>query len=333
MLTARGGLRLLLPIPVLFRHYMPADQLLSKQPETMTKYILMVFAGACSFGILSTFVKLAYREGYTAAGISATQAFTGMVVLWIWVWLRSRRQQEIVSLRTLMTCWWQVLLTGAAIGLTTFLYYVSVHYIPASVAIILLMQFTWMGVLLDRIVFKKKADTLQLFTIAVILTGTVMASGISGIHMDAPFIKGSLYALASAGFYALYVVANSRYGNALPAPQKSAMIMTGSTLGICIVNAQQIAVSTYFDSGLIKWALFLAVFGTIIPPVLFAKGIPKIGAGISAIIMTAELPVAILCAHIILGEKIGPVQWAGIILMLLAIVWMNVRKSKLSLLT
>ncbi len=27
----------------------------------MTRFILMVFAGACSFGILSTFVKLAYR--------------------------------------------------------------------------------------------------------------------------------------------------------------------------------------------------------------------------------------------------------------------------------
>lgn len=299
----------------------------------MTKYILMVFTGACSFGILSTFVKLAYREGYAAAEISASQAFTGMIVLWLWVGIRSKKQQEPLSLRTIKACWWQVLLTGAAIGLTTFLYYVSVHYIPASVAIILLMQFTWMGVLLDRILFNKKADAIQLITIAIILTGTVMASGMNHIQMDASFIRGGLYALASAFFYALYVVANSRYGNALPAPQKSALIMTGSTLGILIVNVQQLSASHHFDTGLIKWALFLAVFGTIIPPVLFAKGIPKIGAGISAIIMTAELPVAICCAHLILGEKISPVQWAGVTIMLLAIVWMNVRKNKPGLLT
>lgn len=299
----------------------------------MTKYILMVFAGACSFGILSTFVKLAYREGYAAAGISASQAFTGMLVLWLWVWIRSKKQQAPLTLHTIKDCWWQVLLTGAAIGLTTFLYYVSVRYIPASIAIILLMQFTWMGVLLDRIFFKKKADAIQLITIAIILTGTVMASGMDNMKLDGAFIKGALYALASAFFYALYVVANSRYGNALPAPQKSAIIMTGSTLGIFIVNVQQLTTSSHFDTGLIKWALFLAVFGTIIPPVLFAKGIPKIGAGISAIIMTAELPVAILCAHLILGEKISAIQWAGIIIMLLAIVWMNVRKSKQYLFT
>jgi drug/metabolite transporter (DMT)-like permease len=288
----------------------------------------MVFAGACSFGILSTFVKLAYREGYAAAEISASQAFTGMLVLWVWVWLRSKKQQAPLTLTPIKSCWWQALLTGAAIGLTTFLYYVSVRYIPASIAIILLMQFTWMGVLFDRIFFNKKADAIQLITIAIILTGTIMASGMNNIQVDAPFIKGALCALASAFFYALYVVANSRYGNALPAPQKSAMIMTGSTLGILIVNVQQLVVGSHFDTGIIKWALFLAVFGTIIPPVLFAKGIPKIGAGISAIIMTAELPVAILCAHLILGEKLSTVQWAGIIIMLLAIVWMNVRKSK-----
>lgn len=299
----------------------------------MTKYLLMVFAGACSFGILSTFVKLANREGYNAAEISASQAFIGMLVLWLWVFIRTKKQQAPLTLGIIKTSWCQVLLTGAAIGLTTFLYYVSVRYIPASIAIILLMQFTWMGILLDRLLFNKKADAIQMITIAIILTGTVMASGMNHIQIDASFIKGALYALASAFFYALYVVANSRYGNALPAPQKSALIMTGSTLGILIVNVQQLSVSHHFDAGLIKWAVFLAVFGTIIPPVLFAKGIPKIGAGISAIIMTAELPVAICCAHLILGEKISAVQWAGIIIMLFAIVWMNVRKNKTGLLT
>lgn len=292
----------------------------------MTKYILMVFAGACSFGILSTFVKLAYKEGYTAAGISLAQAFTGMLVLWLWVYIRKLWRQEAVSRAVLRGCWWQVAGTGTAIGLTTFVYYTSVHYIEASLAIVLLMQFTWMSVLLERILFKKKADALQLITIALILAGTLMASGMPPVRANGPLLKGTLYALASAFLYALYVVANSRCGNALPAPQKSALIMTGSTIGIGLVNVQSLTTGHHFDAGLLKWALFLAVFGTIIPPVLFAKGIPKIGAGISSIIMTAELPVAMLCAHLLLGEKISGLQWTGILLMLLAIVWMNARK-------
>lgn len=300
---------------------------LLSQPETMTKYLLMVFAGACSFGILSTFVKLAYREGYTAAGISVTQAFTGMLVLWLCVWLK-RKQKKTPTTTITGTASWPILITGAAIGLTTFIYYVSVKYIPASVAIILLMQFTWMGVLLDRIVFKKKADAMQLITIAVILVGTVLASGVTHLQIDGPFITGVLYALASAFLYAIYVVANSRIGITIPALEKSAIIMTGSTIGIAVVNIHQFIAGHHFDMGLIKWALFLALFGTIIPPVLFAQGIPRIGAGISAIIMTAELPVAIICASIMLGEKIASLQWAGITIMLLAIVWMQLRKIR-----
>jgi drug/metabolite transporter (DMT)-like permease len=292
----------------------------------MTKYILMVFAGACSFGILSTFVKLAYREGYTAAGISVTQAFTGMLVLWLCVWLK--RKQQKTAIKASGAANWPVLITGAAIGLTTFVYYVSVKYIPASVAIILLMQFTWMGVLLDRIIFKKKADAIQLITIAVILVGTVLASGMTHLQVDGAFIKGTLYALASAFLYAIYVVANSRIGITIPALKKSAIIMTGSTIGIAVVNFHQLTVGHHFDVGLIKWTLFLALFGTIIPPVLFAQGIPRIGAGISAIIMTAELPVAVICAGIVLDEPIAPLQWAGIIIMLLAIVWMQLQKIR-----
>jgi drug/metabolite transporter (DMT)-like permease len=294
----------------------------------MTKYLLMVFAGACSFGILSTFVKLAYREGYTAAGISVAQAFTGMLVLWLCAWLKRKQKKTQTSTRITGTASWPVLIIGAAIGLTTFVYYVSVKYIPASVAIILLMQFTWMGVLLDRIIFKKKADAMQLITIAVILMGTVLASGMTHLQIDGPFIKGTLYALASAFLYAIYVVANSRIGITIPALEKSAIIMTGSTIGIAVVNMHQLTVGHHFDMGLIKWTLFLALFGTIIPPVLFAQGIPRIGAGISAIIMTAELPVAVICASIVLGEKIELLQWTGIVIMLLAIVWMQLRKVR-----
>ena len=44
---------------------------------------IFVFLGACSFGVLSTIVKNAYKEGYTLGQITGSQAFLGMVMLWI----------------------------------------------------------------------------------------------------------------------------------------------------------------------------------------------------------------------------------------------------------
>jgi drug/metabolite transporter (DMT)-like permease len=284
----------------------------------MTRYILMVFAGACSFGILSTFVKLAYREGYTAAEISLTQAFTGMVVLWL-LWQIYQKNKMAMKARE----WGWLLLTGVSIGLTSFVYYVSVAYIPASVAIVILMQFTWIGLLLDWCLFKKKPSLLQLITTVLILAGTWMGSGLAAGGTPHWPLKGLLYAGASALLYAIYVIANSRVGKQLPSLQKSAVMMMGSTMGIFLVNVQPLLHSTHFNAGLIKWALFLSLFGTIIPPLLFAKGIPKVGAGISAVIMTAELPVAIICSHIILNEPVNGLQWAGVSLMLLSMLLLN----------
>ena len=284
----------------------------------MTRYILMVFAGACSFGILSTFVKLAYREGYTAAEISVTQAFTGMVVLWL-LYLINRRQRHPVR----PADWAWLLITGGCIGLTSFVYYVSVAYIPASVAIVILMQFTWIGLLMEALFFKKIPSLLQLVTTLMILTGTWMGSGLAGNGFTGLPVKGLLYAGASAFLYAMYIIANSRVGKSLDTGKKSAVIIMGSTLCIFLVNAPQLVASTHFNTGLLKWALFLSLFGTIIPPLLFAKGIPKVGAGISAVIMTAELPVAVVCSHFILQEPVNGLQWAGVALMLLSMLLLN----------
>jgi len=102
--------------------------------------------------------------------------------------------------------------------------------------------------------------------------------------------------------------------------------MTGSSAGILIVNGQELLSMDLVDFNLLKWATFLSLFGTIIPPVLFARGIPKIGAGLSSVIMTVELPVAVIFAHIILGEQLTGRQWIGIVVMLLALVILNSQK-------
>jgi drug/metabolite transporter (DMT)-like permease len=295
----------------------------------MIKYIVMVFAGACSFGILSTFVKLAYHEGYSAAEITFTQALVGMLVLWVLVLLRKKSPETNTSAVINGKMWLSLLFTGAAIGLSTFVYYLSVHYISASLAIVILMQFTWMGTLLEWLFFKKKPGAAQIAIIGVIMGATVLASGFIDMHTGEAQLKGILYALGAALLYAVYIVANSKTIKEISPLRKSAVIMTGSTLGILIVNAPVLLATSHFNVELLKWALFFSLFGTIIPQVLFAKGIPRVGAGISAIIMTVELPVAIITAHIVLSESVSLLQWVGIFVMLFAMVLMNTRNMKL----
>jgi drug/metabolite transporter (DMT)-like permease len=286
----------------------------------MFKYIIMVFAGACCFGILSTFVKVAYQEGYATGDISGSQACLGMCVLWL-LYILTRKPE------TSHGPVWPVLLAGTTIGLCTHLYYLSVKWIPASVAIIFLMQFTWISMLLEWAFFRKRPAALQLAATLLIMAGTVMASGLSGARGTLP-LKGILLAMAAATVYGLYVVASGRVGNTLPALKKSALMMTGSTIIIFMIARPHFLFDGQLLMGLAKWALFLGFFGTIIPPLLFAAGIPKTGVALSAILMTAELPVAVVTAHLVLKESMSLLQWAGVGVMLFAMILGQERRRK-----
>jgi drug/metabolite transporter (DMT)-like permease len=74
----------------------------------------------------------------------------------------------------------------------------------------------------------------------------------------------------------------------------------------------------------LKWGIIVALFGTIIPPVLLNSGFPLTGIGLGSIVSSLELPVSVLMAYFLLSEKINGLQWFGIILIILAIVVMNI---------
>ncbi|WP_226389393.1 DMT family transporter [Penaeicola halotolerans] len=139
----------------------------------MLRGILLVFLGASSFGVLSTFVKLAYKEGYSLGDVTGIQAFWGMMTLWIlYFTTKGRLFKDGYLDRKQM---WQVFLMGASTGLVSLFYYQCVKLIPASIAILLLMQFTWISMLLEYLFFKKKPALVQFIAVIVILFGTLLA--------------------------------------------------------------------------------------------------------------------------------------------------------------
>ncbi|NLR63287.1 EamA family transporter [Chitinophaga varians] len=288
------------------------------------KYSFMVLLGGVMYGTMSSFVKLSYASGYHAAEISFSQAFLSAMLLGLTLLLTTGKTSlQRLSAKELVT----LMLVGGAIGLTNFLYYQSVSYISASLAIVILMQFTWFSLLLEWLIFRQRPGRPELVTVLFILVGTVMAGNL--LQTDTLYFswQGMVLALASSFTYAVYIVANSRVGKGVRWQSKSTLIMAGSALTIFIINVQPIISDNHFGYTFMLWAIFLAVVGTTIPTALFAAGIPKTGAGTSAILMAVEFPVAVLCAYLVLHEAISPVQIAGIIIMLAAISVMNYYKS------
>jgi drug/metabolite transporter (DMT)-like permease len=288
----------------------------------MNKYIIIVVLGALSFGMLSSFAKIAYGEGYSPAEITLTQALAGTLILWSIAIFRKLKNGHKLALN------WKLLLAGITMGSSAYTYYLSVAYIPASLAIVLLMQITWLSILIDWVFFKKKPNTVEVGSALFIILGTVLAGNLLDLNNASISFTGIALSLLSALLYTLYIVFTSKIGKETPMFEKSALMTSGSAMIIFLINCEAITTSTHLDFGLLQWGIFLAIFGTVIPPICFTVGMPKIGSSLSSVLLTLELPAAVFCAHIILGEKVTFLQIVGIAIMLGSIVYLNVSKAK-----
>lgn len=299
----------------------------------MFKGAILVFLGACSYGVLSTFMKLSIlRNHYSVENIASAQAFIGMVVLWgISAVTRKKHKSEDVIPIQKGTATWKMILAGTSVGLSTYIYYLGVNLLPASIAIVLLMNYTWMCLLIELLIFKKKPTRIQFLSILLVLAGTVLAGGLLNGNAGSLSRPGILWVLLAAFIYAIAIVSSGRLGNEKRPIHKSALFITGSALSLLLVTLP----TFLFDGSLISefglWALFFALFGTIIPPVLFAIGIPKTGVGLGAIMTSAELPVAIVTASFVLNEQVSWLQWWGVVMILGALTVPNLyRKRRLN---
>jgi len=295
---------------------------------------IFVFLGACSFGVLSTIVKTAYADGYTLGQITGSQTFFGMSLLWI-VYLiqmsagksKQTDKKENKANDTKPTAWWKVLLAGTFTGLVGIFYYQCVKLLPASIAIILLMQYLWISILIEAVVFKKKPHKMQLIAAAIVLIGTLFAGGIFN-HDVVLNLKGIVFGFLAATCYSIFILTSGRVGNDLPVFKKSALMITGSCIMTWIIFPPLFFFDGAFIGGLYKWGLSLALLGTVIPPLFFSIGMPKTGVSLGAILSAAELPVAVTSSRFILHENVQLLQWFGVALILFAIILTNIKTRK-----
>lgn len=289
------------------------------------KGVILVGLGATSYGMLATFVRLAYDEGFTTAEVTTSQFVYGILgILVINLFQKIKKGTSVInaSKRNIF----QLMLAGSSLGMTSVFYYLAVKYIPVSIAIILLMQTVWMGVLIEMILDKKAPSKLKIISVFIVLVGTLLATNIfkNDVQLDWHGIVWGM--LAAASFTTTMFTAN-RVATGISSAQRSLFMLLG---GAVIVFSFAIATqNTPFNFEIfMKWGIVLSLFGTIIPPMLMNAGFPLTGIGLGSIVSALELPVSVMMAYFLLHEQVVLVQWIGIILIVLAIVLMNMNWDK-----
>jgi len=290
------------------------------------KGVLAVFIGAASFGILSTFVKNAYAAGFSLGEVTGIQAFLGMVILWSLHFILGGKKENKAYPQ--ISKKWKIVLAGISTGAVSILYYKTVALVPASIAIVLLMQFIWISALINFLLFKQKPTKVEAIGIICILASTFLATGAFEDSFTDISPLGIVFGLLAATAYAFFIIVNGKVGNDYPPVLKSAMMVTGAFLFVFIVF-QPISLFDFSgDLSIYRYGIVLSVFGTVLPPFLFAYGMPKVGVSLGSILSAVELPVAVSLSYFVLREPVSILQWVGVLLILLFVVLINSVKSK-----
>lgn len=289
--------------------------------NNILKGSLLVGLGASSYGMLATFVKMAYTEGFTTAEVTLSQFSVGVLGLLFLNLLRknTNRNPQPLSKKSVL----KLMTAGISMGLTSIFYYMSVQYLPVSVGIVLLMQTVWMGVILEMILHRKAPGGRKIISVFIILIGTLLATDIFKESITINWV-GIGWGLLAALSYTASVYASNSVELQLPPLKRSLFLILGGLITIACIFHASIGKDFSYEIFL-RWGLFLALFGTILPPLLFTKGMPLTGMGLGAIIAAVEIPVSVLMAHFVLGEVVNLAQWIGILLILFSVVLMNLK--------
>ncbi|WP_338096411.1 DMT family transporter [Methanorbis rubei] len=293
-------------------------------------YPLLVLLGGCCYGILATIVKLAYGNGYTFSEVVMSQYFSGWIFLGILcavIAIVGRRRDAPRSSVKLSRRMPILLITGAVTCSVCLFYYLSLESMPASVAIVLLFQFTWIGVLLDCLVERKLPSKSSVVAVLILLAGTVLASGIIGNAISFTVV-GVCAGLLSALCYAIFIFLSGRVEPQMHPVNRSFWIVTCALFVLLCVFSPE-----YFTSGVVVsdiwvYGATLGLFGACLPVLFYAIGAPKISTGTATILGSAELPVAIITAVVVLHEAVSWVQWVGVLCIFAGIAYPHLRSAK-----
>ncbi|RIU94741.1 EamA family transporter [Oceanobacillus picturae] len=278
------------------------------------KGVVLVLIGAASFGFTPVFVKTGFANGYSLGQLNLVQMFIALLLLWS-VTLVKRMKVSRISKRDIL----KVLATGTTVGLTSIFYYGALQYLTASIAIILLFQFVWIGMIYERIFNGTKPTKMNYMSLLVTLLGVFFASDIIGGELIDISTTGLILGLLSGVAYAGFIFFSGQVAVEQPPLIKSTWMVTGSFILVCVVFFQDIPSVDPLDSRLWLIGAGVALVGSVIPSSFFAGGAPLISGRLANILSSIELPVAIVSAMIILSESVSFTQWVGVLLIIAAI--------------
>ncbi len=283
---------------------------------------LEVFAGGACYGANATMYKLAYADGFSWPQVVGCQmwfavALFGVVVVFSCFLGRSWVSLDKVAVLKLMGL-------GALSCITAILYCFAMSRLPVAVALTLLFQFTWIGLVIQIIITRRLPRPTEIISCVIILGGTVLASNVYKVGLSGFDPIGLVCGFMSAVSCALFVTLSGRVQAPCSSAQRGFIVCLGSGVASLFVCPDFLISGVIFE-GIAPYGFVVGLFGMLLPVLLFGLGTPNLPAGVSTVLAASELPAGLIVSVVMLGDEIGVMQWVGVIAILFGVIVSQLR--------
>ena len=155
------------------------------------KYSAVVFLGGASYGVMAATIKCALAEGFSWTQTAASQAFFGALLFAVALaalTVLGKRPVPLSPKRVL-----SLLGLGLATCTTCVLYNFALTMLPVSVAITLLFQFTWIGIVFQVVATRRKPRLAEIVAAAVILGACILGFAVCPDYFSSGALQAGIW--------------------------------------------------------------------------------------------------------------------------------------------
>lgn len=274
--------------------------------------------------------RVAMDHGVDVVTAVAARSLSTAVVVGLLVALRLRAgwRQPALSARQ----WRTMAALGLLLAVQSACLYAAVARLPVGLALLVFNTFPLWAALAAFVLYRSRPERAVLLAMPVILAGLALALDVGGLAsgLDArarwsALAAGAGFALAAAASFGLVLALTQHEVAALDGRWRSFVSMT-------IVGA--LALAAAWAGGGLRWpdapagwwglALLSLLYGSAFTMVFTL--LPRLGAVGNSPILNVEPAAALLLGWALLGQAVAPVQWAGALLVVAAVVALGLRR-------
>ncbi len=291
-------------------------------PAVQRTGILFGLVAAAAYSTSAIFARLAYADGVGLVTLLAARYVLAAVVFWALV---LKLKLPLPARRPATAAF--------VLGLVVFsaqsgLFFAALQRISAPLAIMLLYAYPALVAVAAILLGRERPSVKRFSALAVATAGVALVLADGDAVTNDPL--GVMLALGAAVMYTAYILVGHDLMRSVQPLVLAALTCSGAAATYVVVGLGTSTLDIEFSP--LGWLALIGVglIATVVAVGASFASVMRIGPTVASIIATAEIPLGVILAATILGERLGPIQLLGGALVVGAVLLVQAPRSRRS---